>query len=118
MNLFTDDERARIREYIVEVEAQTAGEIMPYVVMQSDAYPIARWRGAAVAILLGLAIASALSVAGVPTDFDIWHGRVLLPALLGVAAIGAVVGSTLPPLVRALTGTNALKRAAHRRAMQ
>ena len=118
MNLFTEDERTRIAEDISKVEAQTAGEIVPYVVMQSDAYPIARWRGAAVAILLGLAIASALSVTGVPADTDIWHGRVLLPALFGLAAIGAVVGGPLPPLVRALTGTNALEQAAHRRAMQ
>ena len=118
MNLFTDDERTRITEHIAEVEARTAGEIVPYVVMQSDAYPIARWRGAAIAILLGLAISGILSVAGVPADLDIWHGRVLLPAFLGLAVTGAVVGSTLPPLVRALTGADTLQRTVHRRAMQ
>ena len=118
MNLFTDDERTHIAEHIAEVEAQTAGEVVPYIVMQSDAYPIARWRGAAIAILLGLAIASALSVTGLPADTDIWHGRVLLPVLLGLAATGAVVGSTLPPLVRTLTGADTLQRTVHHRAMQ
>lgn len=124
MNLFTEDERVRIAEHIAEVEARTAGEIVPYVVMQSDAYPIARWRGAAVAILIGLAVlgvlsvTSVLSVTGVPADIDLWHGRMLLPVLLGLGATGAVVGGTFPPLVRTLTGADTLHQAAHRRAMQ
>jgi len=116
MNVFTEDERARIADHVADVEAHTAGEVVPYVVMQSDTYPVARWRGAAVAILLALTVASALSVAG--TGGVIAESRVLVPILFGMGATGALTAGAVPPLVRTLAGAQTLDRAAHRRAMQ
>jgi uncharacterized membrane protein len=44
-DLFSDD-RQRIADAIAEAEAATSAEIVPYVVVQCDVYPAARWRGA------------------------------------------------------------------------
>ena len=45
-DLFSDDDRQRIADAVDEAEAATSAEIVPYVVVQSDPYPAARWRGA------------------------------------------------------------------------
>jgi putative membrane protein len=116
MNLFSEDERERIAKHVAEVEARTAGEVVPYVVMQSGAYPVVRWRGAGIAVLLGLIVAAALSAAGV-TDL-VAESRVLVPVLLLVAGIGALVAGAVPPFVRTLAGAEALDRAVRRRALQ
>jgi len=116
MNVFTDDERARIADHVADVEAHTAGEVVPYVVMQSDTYPVARWRGAAVAILLALVVAGALSIAG--TSSVVAESGILVPILFGVGTLGALTAGAVPPLIRTLTGAKTLSRAAHRRAMQ
>jgi putative membrane protein len=122
MNLFSDAERERITEHIAEVEAHTAGEVVPYVVMQSDAYPAVRWRGAAIAIGLALAVGSLLPVAGVPSAAGVGsvvaESRILVPILFSVGVIGALIAGAVPLLVRTLAGAEALDRAAHRRAMQ
>lgn len=121
-NLFTEDERARIADHVSDVEAHTAGEVVPYVVMQSDTYPVARWRGAAVAILLALVAASALSVAGALSATGagsfVEESRLLVPILFGIGALGALTAGVIPPLVRTLAGAETLNRSAHRRAMQ
>lgn len=49
--LFSDD-RQRIADAIAEAEAATSAEIVPYVVVQSDVYPAARWRGGVLGALL------------------------------------------------------------------
>ncbi len=122
MNVFTEDEQARIADHVADVEAHTAGEVVPYVVMQSDTYPVARWRGAAVAILIALALASALSGAGAlsapGTSSFVSESHLLVPILFGVGAIGALIAGAVPPLVRVLAGAETLDRAAHRRATQ
>lgn len=116
MNLFTDAERERIAEHIAEVEARTAGEVVPYVVMQSDAYPAVRWRGAAIAIGLVIVAASVLSVTG--ASDVVAESRILVPILFGVGVIGALIAGAVPPLMRTLTGADTLDQSAHRRAMQ
>jgi len=116
MNLFSEDERERIAEHIADVEAHTAGEVVPYVVMQSDAYPAVRWHGAAIAIGLTLVVASLVSVVGAGSV--VAESRMLVPILFGVGAIGALIAGAIPALMRTLAGADTLDRAAHRRAMQ
>lgn len=116
MSIFSEDDRTRIAKHVAEVEARTAGEVVPYVVMQSGAYPVVRWRGAGIAVLLGLVVAAALPAAGV-TDL-VAESRVLVPALLVLAAIGALIAGAVPPFVRTLAGAETLDRSAQHRAMQ
>ena len=53
----TQSELDRISDAVREAEKQTAGEIVPMLVGQSDEYPGARWRLAIVTALLSGALA-------------------------------------------------------------
>ena len=59
-HLFTDADREAIRTAVREAEERTAGEIVPYVVDESDEYPTAVWKGAALGALLGPLVALAI----------------------------------------------------------
>jgi putative membrane protein len=52
----TEAEQQRIREAVQQAEAKTSGEIVPFMVQQSDNYEIALWRGAAIGGLKGYII--------------------------------------------------------------
>ncbi|PSR05362.1 MAG: hypothetical protein BRD54_00145, partial [Bacteroidetes bacterium SW_8_64_56] len=62
-DLFSDDDRQRIADAVDEAEAATSAEIVPYVVVQSDPYPAARWRGGVLGALLVVSAAALLRVA-------------------------------------------------------
>ena len=51
MVALTQSEHDRISKAVLEAEKQTAGEIVPMIVSQSDDYPGARWRLAIVTAL-------------------------------------------------------------------
>ena len=55
-DLFSEADKERLRQAVVEAEGQTSGEIVPYIVPRSDSYEVAVWRGASGAALLALAI--------------------------------------------------------------
>lgn len=116
--LFSEDDRERIARAVEAAEAQVSAEIVPYVVVQSDVYPAARWRGGVLGTLLVVSLAALIRglslspVAGYVTD-----GAVLASAL-GVGVLSAVVAGTFPPLTRALTATDEQNRAVYRRALE
>jgi putative membrane protein len=111
---FSQDDLDAIRAAVGEAEARTSGEIVPYVVEQSDEYPTAAWKGAALGALLFPMLALALhrwsTLWGLP--FGYW---VALPAPLG-AAVGYLLGDFLPPVRRWLAGEPVLESRARRRA--
>jgi putative membrane protein len=112
--VFGADERAAVEAAVREVEARSAGEIVPYVVDRSDAYPNASWKGAAMGALLGPLVAILIFRLG-----GFWWTHVYLwmavPALAGAAA-GFLLSELLPSLRRQLAGPESLALRVHRRA--
>ena len=58
--LFSEQDLSRIKHAVEDAEKKTSGEIVPYVVQQSDDYERAVWRGASaaggLAVLIFLAV--------------------------------------------------------------
>lgn len=117
-DLFSEADRQRIAEAIDKAEAATAAEIVPYVVVQSDAYPAARWRGGVLGALLIVSAAALLRATPAPTLAPYLADLYVLAAALGTGIVGAVAAGALPPLTRALTPPDEMGRAVYRRAVE
>ena len=117
-DLFSDDDRQRIADAVDEAEAATSAEIVPYVVVQSDPYPAARWRGGVLGALLVVSAAALLRVAPIPALWPYLADLYVLAAALGTALIGAIAAGTMPPLLRALTPLDERERAVYQRAVE
>ncbi len=113
--LFSSADLERISEAVRKAESGISGEIVPYVVAESDHYPEAGSRGAA--ILGGLAI---LILGALPLVNHIWPSfGVTTVALAGLAAglVGWLVGTYVTPARRLLAGrATILRRVAARAA--
>lgn len=116
---FSEADKTRIREAVHAAEGRTSGEIVPYVVPSSDAYPVAVWRGAAIAAVL------ALFVAMLVAQFYVGWGLAWLYTSWGatlVALAGGVAGALLvhfvPALKRLLAGPGRLAQSVHLRAKE
>lgn len=111
---FSQADLDAIQAAVREAEERTSGEIVPYVVEQSDEYPSAAWKGAALGALLGPMIALAVhrwsDLWGLPLGF--W---IVLPAPLG-AAIGYLLSDFFRPVRRWMAGDEVLDERARRRA--
>ncbi len=116
--ILTPEEQERIRQAVKEAEQRTSGEIVPYIVYQSDAYEVAHWRGATLGILLGMLIASGV--------FLFYHGWGLtwlhspwglMSFLLALGLLGMGAALLFPGVKRLLAGEDNLMEQVHRRAM-
>jgi putative membrane protein len=111
---FTQADLDAIQTAVKEAEERTSGEIVPYVVEQSDGYPTAAWKGAALGALLGPMVALALhrwsDLWGLPLGY--W---IALPAPLG-GAIGYLLADFLRPVKRWIVGAEILEARARQRA--
>jgi putative membrane protein len=112
--LFTEADREAIQVAVREAEARTSGEIVPYVVDESDEYPTAVWKGAALGALLGPLVALAIYEWG-----GYWNLHVPLwiavPAPAG-GALGYLLTWWLPALRRWMAGDEVLEVRSLRRA--
>ena len=110
---FTQADLDAIRAAVSEAEKRTSGEIVPYVVDQSDEYASAAWKGAALGAILAPLVALAIhrwsSIWGIPVDW--W---IALPAPVG-GALGYLL-SLLPPVRRWMVGEEILEARTRRRA--
>lgn len=116
--LFSDDDRERIAAAIEAAEAETAGEIVPYVVLRSSDYEAAPWRAGVLGGLMGAALVALLRwtvPSALPT---LAHDGAALLLILGSGLLGAVLAPTLPLLTRWLAGSDRMAEAVHRRALQ
>ena len=110
---FTQTDLDAIRAAVGEAEKRTSGEIVPYVVDQSDEYLSATWKGAALGAILAPLVALAIhrwsSIWGIPIDW--W---IALPAPVG-GALGYLL-SLLPSVRRWMVGDEVLEARTRRRA--
>jgi putative membrane protein len=116
--ILTKPELARIKEAVSAAETRTSGEIVPYIVAQSDKHEVALWRGAGLFALLAYAVilgARWLPGWGAPQWLE-GITPVLLIAVTG--GVGAVLTLLVPALKRRLAGRRRLIATTHRRAVQ
>jgi putative membrane protein len=113
---FSPADHAAIEAAVREVEAQSAGEIVPYAVERSDHYVDALWHAATLGALLG-----ALAGAIVHWIGEFWGGPtvlwIALPPTAG-AALGWLAALAIPALRRALVARDVLAARVRQRAAQ
>ncbi|MCX5794292.1 MAG: hypothetical protein NTY77_02195 [Elusimicrobia bacterium] len=110
--LLGPDGLKRIESAVARAEAGTSGQIATYIAWQSDSYPEAPWKGAA----LGAA-AACLALFLADWREPLWQPlRNLLAAVLAGCALGAAAGRFVPALRRRLAGAQRLSAMVHRRA--
>lgn len=110
---FSEADLGAIAAAVREAEARTSGEIVPYVVDDSDGYPGAAWKGAAFGALLFPLLAWAFYHYG-----DFWASSPLLWMVLPATAGGALgYGlAQIPAWKRLLAGGEVLDLRTRRRA--
>lgn len=101
-HLFNEADLEAVRTAVAEAEARTSGEIVPYVVDASDAYPGALWKGTALGAFAGPLIAEGIYFLG-----GFWGGLlplwIALPAAAG-GAIGFLLTAYVPVIKRWMAG--------------
>jgi putative membrane protein len=112
--LFSEQDRERIKNVVDEAEGKTSGEIVPYVVQESDPYAEALWRGGT---FLGVIVLASLAF---------FHEALGMLPFLGVAWIlilgfaGFVAGVGLvkyvPAIKRQFAGEAVMERRVSTRA--
>ncbi|MDZ7266746.1 MAG: hypothetical protein ONB48_06825 [candidate division KSB1 bacterium] len=112
--LFSEQDRTAIAAAITQAEGRTAGEIVPYVVTQSDDYEIATWRGGMFALLVLL---TALLLVRWYSSHWLELGF-LATAMLVLAAqgTGMLAVHFLPPLKRFFAGARLIEQRVGQRA--
>ena len=116
--LLTPEEQERIRQAVREAEQRTSGEIVPYIVYQSDDYEVAYWRGGLLGMLLGMVLASGIYLFYTGWGMAWLHtpwGLMLFLLGLGAVSMGAVHG--IPRLKRWMAGQDNIVEQVHKRAM-
>lgn len=113
-HLFRESDLEAIQAAVRDAEAGTSGEIVPYVVSESDSYPGAVWKGTAFGALAGPAAALAVYLAA-----GLWGSHpalwIALPAMAGAAA-GYLATAFVAPLKRLLAGDDVMELRVRRRA--
>ncbi len=109
----------RVRAAVQRAEERTAGEIVPVVVPQSDAYEIATWRGGVlgglVALVGALLVIQFYSGWGLGWLYTPWG---LALVVLGAGVLGGGLATMVRPLRRLAAGSDLLDETVHRRALQ
>lgn len=109
----------RVRAAVRRAEERTAGEIVPVVVPQSDAYEIATWRGAVLGGLLALVgvllVLQFYSGWGLSWLYTPWGVALVV---LGAGVVAGGLATVVRPLRRAAAGNDLLDETVHRRALQ
>lgn len=99
--LFTPADQERIAAAVEAAEGQSSGEVVPYVVEQSDMYEDASWRAALLGAFLALGVMVLLR-----RYTDTWLPEFTTIAFIVVVAAGAgfILTDLIPALTRLLAG--------------
>jgi putative membrane protein len=112
---FTEDEKQRIEEAVKSLETRSCGEIVPYFVRSSYAYPEVAWRLAAVLGLAGAVITSLASYFWLlPFQVHLLEGSIFIVALM---VIGFLLPVLFPTLLRWLVPADVMDWHVRSRAM-
>ncbi len=112
--LFTEKDLIRIRQAVQDAEKKTSGEIVPFVVEQSDDYERAIWRGGSAAGVVALLAFLVLSLfTGFWLPFTL---PVVLAVILASFGCGLAMTQFIAPLKRLLAGRALMQRRAGQRA--
>ena len=116
MRMFPPSDRDRIAEAVRQAESKTAGEIVPYVVHQSDHYEVAEWRAGFLlggCAFLGMTVARSFESAWIPFDPVMIAALTLLASAIGMLAVRFV-----PALLRVCAGKHLIDRRVEARAAE
>lgn len=99
--LFTPADQERIAAAVEAAEGQSSGEVVPYVVEQSDMYEDAAWRAALLGVFLALGVMVVLR-----RYTDAWLPEFTTIAFIVVVAAGAgyILTDLIPAVTRLLAG--------------
>lgn len=99
--LFTPADQERIAAAVEAAEGQSSGEVVPYVVEQSDMYEDASWRAALLSAFLALGVMVLLR-----RYTDAWLPEFTTIAFIVVVAAGAgfILTDLIPAVTRLLAG--------------
>jgi putative membrane protein len=115
---FSPSDVEAVRRAVAVAEAESAGEIVPYVVAASDPYPGAAWKGAALGAMAAAFVAWAVhqwgGLWGARGGGELFFWMVLPPAAGG--ALGLLAVQLAPPLRRWLAGSHLMAARTHQRA--
>ena len=115
-HLFTQDDLERIKATVHEAERRTSGEIVPYVVEQSDPYHEPEWRGGLLLGFLALLVFVAVrqfTTVWLPLDFV----EVALAIALASGG-GILLARYVQRVKRLLAGHALMDRRVHQRASE
>lgn len=116
---FSEADLNRIRAAVAEAEKRTSGEIVPYIVPQSDHYDVATWRGATMLMMAVLFIVLLLFEFYQGWSFGwLYTGRGTVLLVLFTWTLGALLAARIPAIKRMLVGEGLMAQTVHRRAMQ
>ena len=103
-----------IRTAVAQAEQRTSGEIVPYLVEESDGYPSALWKGTALGAFAGALVAEGIYFLG-----NFWGGLIplwiALPAAAG-GAVGFLLSAYVPAVKRWMAGDGLLDLRTRQRA--
>lgn len=114
--IFTESDLSRIKAAVQEAEGKTSGEIVPYVVDQSDVYEEAEWRAGLLfgaGALVAFTVVHRFTTAWLP--FDI--AEMALTTLVAAAA-GLLLVRYVESFKRFFAGKHLMKRRVHQRATE
>ena len=108
------EDRERIRTAVHEAEKTTSGEIVPYIVAESDPYPEAIWRGGALLSAAVLGVTALLHDTFVVLPF-VTVTQTVLAGFVGFA-LGSLLVRWVPALRRLLANEETMERRVAERA--
>jgi putative membrane protein len=115
-SIFTRDDLNRITASVREAERKTSGEIVPFIVDQSDPYEEAEWRCGCLMAVIALGVMSALhtfTLSWLPIDMAELALVTLSAGIAGVAA-----ATYVPVVKRIFAGNHLIERRVAQRAAQ
>lgn len=118
--VLTDADQALIREAVRQAEQKTSGEIVPYIVQQSDDYDVAAWRGAAIGVVKGSLLCWLLFwIWGDAWALEWLHTDWGIPSVMLIfGVLGFLLTEYIPFFKRLLTGYWQLNKRVHQRALE
>ncbi len=113
-NLFSQNDLESIQAAVHSAEGQTSGEVVPYVVFQSDDYDEAELGGALAFSLIPPVVYFCIQLF---TDiWMLWEAPEMVLAIFAFMALGWILTGKLAPLKRFFAGKNLLSRRVEQRA--